>query len=300
MGEYSIVTGFFAQDDPDADGVAIGALPDRFGLLDDSPQRWQKFKQRIDELNATAPENTQYKVFFFVRHGQGYHNVAEAKYGTEDWDEHWSKLTDDGKILWGPDPDLTSVGVAQAQAVRKLWEAERKHGLPLPERHYASPMRRALRTWHEIFVNDGLLAEHKSRVMILEVSYMIDTGLKTRDFPPPIYEFEDGFSEEDILWRPDERESKAHVQERAQAVMDRIFSSDKDSYICITAHSGIINGFIAAMGRPRYPLPTGGKWLPYSKGRNNDDVDHSPIGILPVVIKGVAIDPDGMPPEARR
>lgn len=33
--------------------------------------------------------------------------------------------------------------------------------------------------------------------------------------------------------------------------------------ICVTAHSGIINGFLRAIdaARPRYPLVTGGKYL---------------------------------------
>lgn len=75
-------------------------LPERFGLLDESPQRWNTFQKRIRELNDAAPAGTQYKVFFFSRHGQGIRgcvcvivcgdltpceldNVAEAKYGTK-------------------------------------------------------------------------------------------------------------------------------------------------------------------------------------------------------------------------
>lgn len=75
-------------------------LPDRFGLLDASEDRWGKFAKHIQELNDAAPEGTRYKMFFLVRHGQGYRaccilllkschltsvlvdNVAEAKYGT--------------------------------------------------------------------------------------------------------------------------------------------------------------------------------------------------------------------------
>ncbi|KAH9889998.1 phosphoglycerate mutase-like protein [Cubamyces lactineus] len=276
MGEYTIETGFFAQDDPAADGATIGALPDRFGLLDNSPERWETFKKRIDELNATAPKSVRYKVFYFVRHGQGHHNVAEAKYGTQVWDAHWSKLYNDGEIKWGPDPELTPIGIAQAEAARQLWETEHKYGLPLPDRHYASPMNRALRTWHEIFVNGDMLSPEQQRVTILEnlreeygehtCDLRSPRSVIARAFPPPIYEFDDGFAEEDTIWKPDERETKDHVKERARAVLDRIFAQDQGRYICITAHSGIINGFLAAMGRPRYPLPTG--------------------GILPLVIRG--------------
>lgn len=80
------------QDDSEVVGSAIGAvrpapalsspqahpsfypkqLPPRFGLLDDSPERWTTFKAKIDALNRDAPAGTAYKVFWLGRHGQGY------------------------------------------------------------------------------------------------------------------------------------------------------------------------------------------------------------------------------------
>ncbi|KAI0826769.1 phosphoglycerate mutase-like protein [Trametes gibbosa] len=268
MAKYEVVTGFFAQDAPSADGTIIGALPRRLGLLDDSEGHWKLFTECIEALNAAAPRGTRYKVFFFVRHGQGHHNVAEAKYGTKCWDEDWSKRFTDGEIVWGPDPDLTDTGITQAQDARRTWEEELAHEIPLPQKHYASPLQRALRTWQEIFLDNKLLLGDAYPVTILE-NLREEYGEHTCDlrypratiaqnFPPPAYVFEDGFSEEDIIWQADERETRLHVQERAHTVLDRIFGQDKETFICITAHSGIINGFLAAMGRPRYPLPTGG------------------------------------------
>ncbi|KAI1794895.1 histidine phosphatase superfamily [Ganoderma leucocontextum] len=266
--EYSIVAGFFAQDNPAADGVAIGALPPRFGLVDDSPQRWKTFQARINELNAAAPQGTKYKVFYLSRHGQGVHNVGEAKYGTERWDEYWSKLYGDDELTWGPDPELTEVGIKQAKAAREAWKTERAHGIPLPEKHYGSPFQRALRTFQETFVGADLLDGKLLCITILE-NLREEYGEHTCDmrstrtaiaqkFPPPAYEFEEDFEEEDVHWKADERETKEHVARRAQAVLDQIFTTDNETYICISAHSGIINGFLRAMGRPRYPLPTGG------------------------------------------
>ncbi|KAI0647763.1 phosphoglycerate mutase-like protein [Trametes meyenii] len=275
MGKYEIVTGFFAQDDPAADAAAIGALPSRFGLLDESPDRWRKLAKRIDDLNAGASGDTRYKLFFFVRHGEGYHNVAEQKYGRELWDAKWSKLNTDGKIVWGPDPDLTSIGIAQAEAARRVWEAECEYDIPVPLKQYASPLRRALNTWREIFERGELLSPDTRRVTIVEnlrehngehsCDMRSPRTTIAQNFEPPVYEFEDGFSEEDILWT-DEREKPEHLKERAQAVLECIFARDEETYIAVTAHSGIINGFLAAMGRPRYGLPTG--------------------GILPLVIRG--------------
>jgi hypothetical protein len=85
---------------------------------------------------------------------------------------------------------------------------------------------------------------------------------------------EPGFSEEDLLWEGGVRESRTHVIERARNVLDMIFNNDEEicrlspqhleyllivkSVIPITAHGGIINAFLAVLGRLPYALPTGG------------------------------------------
>jgi hypothetical protein len=40
--------------------------------------QWQKFAIQLDALNAAAPSDTVYKLFFLGRHGEGYHNAAES------------------------------------------------------------------------------------------------------------------------------------------------------------------------------------------------------------------------------
>lgn len=44
-----------------------------------------------------------------------------------------------------------------------------------------------------------------------------------------MYSFEDGFAEEDTIWKADERETKEHVRERARTVLDRIFTQDNET-----------------------------------------------------------------------
>ena len=51
-----------------------------------SERLWQTFDQHIEQLNDTSPTGAAYKVLFLGRHGQGWHNVAESKYGTPEWD----------------------------------------------------------------------------------------------------------------------------------------------------------------------------------------------------------------------
>ncbi|KAI0081465.1 phosphoglycerate mutase-like protein [Panus rudis PR-1116 ss-1] len=285
---YSAVPGFFAQDDPNANSSAIGALPPRFGLLDDSAERWQTFRHKLASLNEKAPKGTSYKAFWLGRHGEGWHNVAEAKYGTPAWDAYWSKLTTDGNITWGPDALLTPLGMQQAALARDAWRKElnldhthdgqhskqehKSFAVPLPERLLVSPLRRALDTFKITFLEseDGerpVLPEHKQRVLIVE-NCREQYGVHTCDersnlttlrplYPPPVFTFEKGFTETDELWEPDVRESSEHVAARATNVLDRVFEG-KETFISITAHSGFINGFLAAIGRESYSLPTGG------------------------------------------
>ena len=84
------------------------------------------------------------------------------------WDEHWSKLNGDTDISWGPDPLLTPLGELQAQQARNAWKAELPLGVPVPQRWYSSPLKRALDTWKITFDSDeGLFG--KKQVTILEV-----------------------------------------------------------------------------------------------------------------------------------
>jgi hypothetical protein len=45
----------------------------------------------VASLEAAKKEGESYKVLFLGRHGQGWHNVAETKYGTKAWDVRFSR-----------------------------------------------------------------------------------------------------------------------------------------------------------------------------------------------------------------
>ena len=47
--------------------------------------QWQRFESKVNSLNAHSDRHTQYKVIWFGRHGEGFHNVAESYYGTPAW-----------------------------------------------------------------------------------------------------------------------------------------------------------------------------------------------------------------------
>lgn len=48
--------------------------------------QWQRFAHEVRRLNRESGRGVQYKVLYLGRHGEGYHNVAEAYYGTPAWD----------------------------------------------------------------------------------------------------------------------------------------------------------------------------------------------------------------------
>jgi hypothetical protein len=91
---------------------------------------------------------------------------------------------------------------------------------------------------------------------------------------------EDALTELDELWSPTVQESEAQVAERARKVLDVVFQNDIDALcnmtlyfihfkqlifilavISITAHWGFINGFLTAVGRSPFIIPTGGESL---------------------------------------
>ncbi|KAF8998679.1 histidine phosphatase superfamily [Cyathus striatus] len=264
---YQTVSGFFVHDRDDST-ILIPAVPARFGLIDETPERWANFRSRLSALNEAAPSGISYKAFIFARHGQGFHNVAEAKYGTLAWDEYWSKLNGDGDLVWGPDPKLTEVGEGQAALIRQGWETELAFDIPLPDKLYCSPFSRALKTCEIQF--EGIIpfrSDSQRTVTVLE-NCREENGVHTCDRRSsrsyitetfPHFRIEDGLTEEDELWHPDIRETKSQIAERAKNVLDSIFDTEASAqFISITGHGGIINGFLTAVGRKVYTLPTGG------------------------------------------
>ncbi|KAJ7328507.1 histidine phosphatase superfamily [Mycena albidolilacea] len=276
MFAYETLSGFFSQDDPLAIPATIGAewkVPPRFGLLDPSDERWSKLSTKLSGLNTSGGANTSYKLFFFGRHGQGYHNLGREKYGNQAWDDYWSKLDGDGALYWGPDAELTAIGKDQAAAVNKRWKEELAAMIPLPDKLYCSPMRRAIQT--NIITFEGVSSRRPVIVENCREEYGVHRcdQRSTRSYIAdtfPQFDIEDGFTEKDELWQADSCETAAHIAGRAQSVLERIFLEDKDAvFVSITAHAFIINNFLHTLGRPRYVLPVG--------------------GVLPIVVKATAV-----------
>lgn len=63
----------------------------------------------------------------------------------------------------------------------------------------------------------------------------------------PSYTFEEGFEEDDPLWDPVVRETDSSQDARTKTVLDDVFSSDDNTYLSISSHSGEIGSILRGM-----------------------------------------------------
>lgn len=61
----------FVQSTKGFNGTGYDLHGDSFGLIDKSEDRWTRFRDYVEALNAAAGEDTTYKVIYIARHGQG-------------------------------------------------------------------------------------------------------------------------------------------------------------------------------------------------------------------------------------
>ena len=81
------------------------------------------------------------------------------------------------------------------------------------------------------------------------------------------------------------KRTKTHVRgaDRRPQSSSAWFAERIATDVSIVAHGGFINGLLAAIGRPAYPLPTGGEYQSSEHSPDQRLIAH--VGILPVVIK---------------
>ncbi|POS73199.1 phosphoglycerate mutase [Diaporthe helianthi] len=242
-------------------------------LSPDDKHGWESFLGHIHSLNQEG--KAKYKLFYYIRHGEGYHNVKEAEVGTAEWEGHWARLDGDDTRTW-VDAHLTEKGKQQALAISTfLKSSEAQNGMPVPSRHYTSPLARCLETTRLAFSEhegaEGVKAIVKEN---LRERMGIHTCGKrrTRTWIQEnyrSYQIEDGFAEHDELWQGDVRESLEEHALRFNDVLRDIFANDDEVVISLTSHSGSIRALYAAIG--------------------HRDVWVSPAAMVPVLIKALSV-----------
>lgn len=272
--KFEIVPGFFKQSE-DADQFTFNYLKEDFGRI----LSWQDTFAKLDELNANASENEAYKVFFLARHGQGYHNFANMKYGQKAWDEKWARLTTDGEIVWGPDPELTELGIAQAKDNAHVWGEQIQKGIRLPSKWYASPFTRSIdtliNTWQEHVdlkaVKPFIMEDFRETVGIHMCDKRSPRSVIAAKYEKLGFVIEDGFVEEDIYFKEDVRETLEEHSVRMNRSFQYIFNNAKDSVISITSHSETIRSQLMVLNHRPFSIGTGGMIPVFVKGTRVDN-----------------------------
>ncbi|KAI8804974.1 histidine phosphatase superfamily [Cladochytrium replicatum] len=273
---YTTITGFFMQDDPNTVPSTFNYATNNLGLINRTYETdatfdptgkkpgWARFANYVTSLNANSPDNVQYKVLIMGRHGQGYHNVAESFYGTPAWNCYWSLIDGNGTVSWA-DAHVTPAGEAQTAIAHAFWvDALANNGLPAPESYYTSPLWRCLQTATLTFANLTLPDDRPFKVIVKEFmresigQHTCDRRSKKSQIHAafPSYEFENGFTEDDLLYSP-LRESDSAEFVRLKKLMDDIFTNDRGTFLSFTSHSGAIGVMLKVLGHRAFSLSTG-------------------------------------------
>jgi broad specificity phosphatase PhoE len=242
-------------------------------------EQWQRFSAHIRHLVAQDPS---IKVIWLGRHGQGWHNVAETKYGTKAWDVriplidlgciqltrdkcYFSALDGADGITWA-DANLTTVGQQQALDVNALWKQQIPHGIPAPETYYVSPLTRTIETADLSFTGLDLPKDRAYKPYIKELCREA-LGIHTCDRRStkshieatfPHVAFESDFSEPDPLWEADYREPSSARRYRLAQFLDDVWANDGNVFLSLTSHSGAIASVLEVIGHRKFALETGG------------------------------------------
>ncbi|KAG7663772.1 uncharacterized protein J8A68_002632 [[Candida] subhashii] len=256
----SAPTNYFLQSDPSTPTDA--SLPN-FGL--NKNYTWQ-----------TVLENLQpnQKLFFIQRHGDAYHNIAPSLFSPTDWNCYWQFQPGDGNITW-EDAELTPTGQEEIRSLST--QIQNTTDFPEVEVYYVSPLRRTLETWDLTWRN------HTDKIpTIKELSretYGLDTESErhsesyiSENYPG--FDFESGFSEEDVLWTPNVRENSQHRNFRAATLLTDIFRSNNGTnVISIVSHANLISSILQVVGHRSWSLATGGM-IPVVIGINDVYMDY--------------------------
>ncbi|KAF8465357.1 histidine phosphatase superfamily [Kalaharituber pfeilii] len=228
--------------------------------------------------------STRYKVLFLSRHGQGYHNAAEAHFGTNAWECYWAMQGTNGTHEWGPDAKLTPHGIDEAAQTAAAWRKQISLGAPIPERHFVSPLSRSIKTmevtWKDVYgwlggstlnsaprelkpVVKEILREtlslhyydHRSHLTTLHQNfpYLLFSPLPTQ------YSGAAAFPEEDPFW-DFHRESYFMRDLRVKTALQELIAEagDNVTYIGVTCHYGVIQSALKVLGHHPVEVGTAG------------------------------------------
>ncbi|GMF27334.1 unnamed protein product [Phytophthora lilii] len=240
------VEGFFEQKKQvESDVAAPLPLFKRFEMV---PASWSEFQLKLAQLEKqTRPDGTprQIKVVYFLRHAEGTHNEAHAKYGSPRWEDEFART--DAFL----DAPLTPFGIQDAQSKgQPSVKAELERGMPAIERVVVSPISRAIQTALHFFSKDQVPNEPFTCIESCRETFDCHTCNKRRPLSELKQKFPDvDFSrmkdEEDQLWSTTHRETTEEIQKRAREFLLEFFREIPERYVVVAAHLSIIEAICA-------------------------------------------------------
>ncbi|RDW78393.1 hypothetical protein BP5796_06245 [Coleophoma crateriformis] len=283
--QYSTVDGFFLQDVSSTDASTFDYTSTNFGLINQTystdaafdpsgtKTQWERFENYVNLLNSQTNSSTNYKILYIGRHGEGWHNVGAKNENPEQitnllawtdgdaaWNCYWSELDGNGTIVWA-DAHITPNGIAQAQIANTFWTSQiANQKQSLPQSYYTSPLSRCLETVNITF--SGLTEQVPTVKELFREGISMHTcdrrSNKTYIHDSfPTYDIEAGFTEDDELWKGFEGETSAAQDARSKTVLDEVFSTDSNTFLSITTHSGEGASLLRVLGHRTFSLVTG-------------------------------------------
>ncbi|KAE9013075.1 hypothetical protein PF010_g8047 [Phytophthora fragariae] len=234
-----LVEGFFVPKTPAADELSL------FRRFERVPPSWAAFQQQLELLDKSSNAPRNLKVVYFVRHAQGFHNVAEQKYGVGRWEEELAR-TDE--FL---DPDLTPFGVEDTKTKGPpSVKAELERGMHPIERVVVSPLSRAIQTAQNFFTKD----QRPSNPLLCMENCREVLDCYTFDKRRPLAEIKRKFpdvdlslldQEQDVLWSPTHHETDDEIHERARNFLSELFDTVPERYVVVVSHVCFIQAVCA-------------------------------------------------------
>ncbi|EGZ29548.1 hypothetical protein PHYSODRAFT_284481 [Phytophthora sojae] len=235
------VEGFFAPKAAALDELSL------FRRFERVPPSWAAFQQKLELLQQDTSSDTprNIKVLYLVRHAQGFHNVAEQKYGVGRWED---ELARSDEFL---DSDLTPFGVEDTRAKGPpSVKAELERGMPKIERVVVSPLSRAIQTAQRFFTNDQV--PDKPFLCMENCREVLDCN--TFDKRRPLSEIKRKFPdvdfsliahEQDELWSPTHHETNDEIRDRARNFLSELFDAVPERYVVVVSHVCFIEAVCA-------------------------------------------------------
>ncbi|GMF59495.1 unnamed protein product [Phytophthora fragariaefolia] len=239
LAAVKVVDGFFA---PKKSPAAELSLFRRFERV---PPSWGAFQQQLELLHKSSSTPRDVKVVYFVRHAQGYHNVAEQKYGVGRWEDEFARSDE---FL---DSNLTPFGVKDAQTKGPpSVKAELEQGMPPIERIVVSPLSRAIQTAQTFFAEDQmprtpLLCMENCREVFDRCTYDKRRPLAEVKQKFPDVDFSLIKHEQDELWSPTHHETADEIHERARNFLAELFETVPERYVVVVSHVCFIQAVCA-------------------------------------------------------